>query len=362
MGGMWAQRMLLYAQHVWFTIPGVADVGPAYLMDGLRFSIPLLLFLTVHEFGHYFAARHHRVSATLPFFIPVPFGIGTMGAVIAIREALPSTRKLFDVGAAGPLAGFVVALGALVWGLATLPGLDYLQAMPGHEWILDYIARHGAYPAHAPAGTDPLRVGPTLLFTFLARLFPNVPPTFELYHFPVLFAGWMGLFFTALNLLPVGQLDGGHVVYSLFGPRLHARIARATVLLLMLSGGVGTAAYFVPIFDGLYWGGAWVVWLALAALYVFLLRAMFGPSPRRVAPLLAGLLGLVALAVWVGPALTRYSYGFWLVWAFLLVRFIRVDHPPVLHPQPLTPARRVLGYVCLALLVLCFSPTPLQGG
>ena len=363
MGGLWAGRDLLYAADAWMAWPDLGlFIGPSYLLDGLRFSVPFLLFLTVHEFGHYFAARRHRVSTSLPFYIPVPFGIGTLGAVIAIREPIPTTRKLFDVGAAGPLAGFVVALAAFVYGLATLPGPEYFAQMSGHEWLQGYLAQHGTYPQTWPEGTDPQRLGRSLLVAGLVRLFPGVPPFFEIYHHPVVLAGWMGLFFTALNLLPVGQLDGGHVVYSLLGPRLHARIARATVLVLMLSGGIGLAAYAVPLIEAWQAGAGVATWIGLAAFYALLLRPMFGPSPRVVLPVAGGLLALAALAVWLGPPVTQYAHGPWLIWAVLLVRFVRVDHPPVLRPERLTPARRVLAVVCLVLLALCFIPAPIQGG
>ena len=124
----------------------------AAILNGLRFAGSLLLFLTIHEFGHYFAARYHGVRVSLPYYIPFPLigSIGTFGAVIRIREPLPSTTKLFDIGAAGPLAGFVPALGILLYALATLPTPDYLLSQPGHELLKAYILEYGRFP-NAPA-------------------------------------------------------------------------------------------------------------------------------------------------------------------------------------------------------------------
>lgn len=361
-GMQWAQRDLLYVQDVWFTLGGF-PIGPAALMDGLRFAVALLLFLTVHEFGHYLAARRHGISVTLPYYIPLPLiAIGTLGAVIRIREPIPRTRQLFDVGAAGPLAGFVAALGILLYGLATLPPPTYLDAMSGHEWIQAYIAQHGTYPPAPPAGTDPLSVGGTLLFDALARLFPYVPPPFELYHYPVVFAGWLGLFFTALNLLPAGQLDGGHVTYSLFGRRWHARLARATVSVLMVSGGVGAVTFLAPMLEAYQPGLSVATWVGLAAIFALLVQRMSPYLPfARVALWAGGVLAAVGVIVALGGRVSQYGAGMWLFWAFLIVRFIRVDHPPVLYPEKLTPGRRVLGYLCLAILVLCFAPRPFFG-
>ena len=209
-------RFLYYSEvGRWFTVFGY-QLNLSFLYDGFLFGASLLAFLTVHEFGHYFAARYHSVRTSLPYFIPVPFalnGIGTFGAVIRIRQQVPSMRKLFDIGSAGPLAGFVVALGVLLLGLATLPGLDYVMGLPGHESLKAFVQANGRFPdvlARPESGGSQivLVVGNTPLYWLLTQFFSDVPPMWEMYHYPLLFAGWLGLFFTALNLLPVGQLDG----------------------------------------------------------------------------------------------------------------------------------------------------------
>ena len=240
-GGQWVNRVLHYEAQGETLSLLFTTVPMGWVVDGLRYAIPLLGFLTVHEFGHYFAARYHRVRTSLPYYIPFPFnGIGNFGAVISIRQAVPSTRKLFDIGVAGPLAGFVVALGALLYGFVTLPPPEYLLDLPGHEALKEHIRQYGTFPDTPPepsGGALVIVVGQTPLFWLLSQFFAHVPPMYEVYHYPVLFAGWLGLFFTALNLLPVGQLDGGHVLYALLGATWHRRLAQAFVMLLLFSGG-----------------------------------------------------------------------------------------------------------------------------
>src|SRR6185369_1365249 len=168
--------------------------NPHVIAEGATFSASLLAILFSHEMGHYLACRYYKVSATLPYFIPAPpiFLAGTFGAFIKIRSPIPTRRALFDIGLAGPLAGFVVALPVSVMGL--------LAMSPG-----------GAPPDHAIFFNDPL------LFRLLAKLLgvpldPNAPTT------PYYMAAWIGLLVTSLNLMPVGQLDGGHGTFAVFGP------------------------------------------------------------------------------------------------------------------------------------------------
>lgn len=342
---------------------GALLLSPAFLLDGLRFGFSLLLFLTVHEFGHYFAARRHGVDTSLPYYLPLPLlGIGTLGAVIRIREPIPNLKKLFDIGAAGPLAGFVVALGVLLYALATLPPPTYLLDIGGHEAIKQYIEQYGRFPDQMPAAAEApggaYVVGQTPLYWLLMQLFPNVPPMYEMYHYPVLFAGWLGLFFTALNLLPIGQLDGGHILYALAGPVWHARLARGFVLLLLLSGSIGFIEDAAPWLYAQYPLLGRLSWFILAGvLYLYLIR-IFEGDQRATGVALLGLVALTALATWIGPAATRYGYIGWFVFGLLIVFLIRVEHPPVLYREPLTPARRVLALLSILVFVLCFSIRP----
>jgi membrane-associated protease RseP (regulator of RpoE activity) len=333
---------------------------PTFLTDGVLYAVPFLLFLTVHEFGHYTTARLLKTRVSLPYYIPLgPLGFGTLGAVIRIREPLRRTRQLFDIGAAGPLAGFVVALGALVVGALTLPPPEYLLDVLGHEGVVRHLVETGSFPPFRPEAVEPgtmaFVLGDTPLFHLVNGLaYAPVSPD-EVIHYPVLLAGWLGLFFTALNLLPVGQLDGGHVVYALFGPAVHGVVARVTVLLLLLSGAVG----LVGDLEGA--APAWQVWLGLALVVSLALAKLFEGDWRIVGPGVAVVVGLAALLVFVVPGLgAEVGWTGWLVWVGLLLFVVRVDHPPVLVPEPLTTGRKVLGYLCLVIFALCFSIQPIQ--
>ncbi len=186
---------------------------PWALFSGVPFSFALLAILGSHEMGHYLLARYHGVRATLPYFIPFPHPlIGTLGAVIRIRSPIPSRNALLDIGAAGPFAGMAVAIPL---------------AMLGIHWS------HLVTLSQVQGG---LHLGEPLLFRLLVWWVKGpLPPDTTLYLHPVAFAGWLGFFVTALNLLPSGQLDGGHIAYALFGP-LHRTISRLTFLALLLLG------------------------------------------------------------------------------------------------------------------------------
>jgi len=159
---------------------------------GIPFSFSIMAILTCHELGHYFVSRKEGMITTLPYFIPVPFHLlGTFGAVIRMKSIVPSRRSLLKVGLAGPVAGFIVALPITVIGIA----LSDIRI--------------------APTGGDYLRLGDSLLFYFLTRIIhPSIPQGADLFLHPVAFAGWIGLLVTSMNLIPIGQLDGGHIAYG----------------------------------------------------------------------------------------------------------------------------------------------------
>jgi membrane-associated protease RseP (regulator of RpoE activity) len=238
--------------------------NPAYLLEGLPFSLTLLTILLAHEMGHYLAARYYRVDVTLPFFIPAPTLIGTLGAFIRIRSAILSKRILFDIGIAGPLAGFAV----LVWPLAI--GMSLSKVIPG-------IGSRG----ELIFGT------PLLIRLFELIIFPGVAAG-DIYLHPIARAAWVGLLATALNLLPIGQLDGGHVLYAFLGERTRL-LSRIFIGVLVLMG------IFVA-YSWLFWAailflfgmrhpaifdpntvGRTRTWLAVAALIIFLLSFTFAP-------------------------------------------------------------------------------------
>jgi membrane-associated protease RseP (regulator of RpoE activity) len=202
--------------------------APARLLLGIPFSFTLLLILLAHEMGHYLCCRYYGVRATLPFFIPAPTLIGTLGAVIRIKSPIRSRAALFDIGIAGPIAGFVVAVLTLVVALA---------------W---------SKPAVASTGPPDLELGYPLIFHVVHSLLPNriaLIPLHRLALHPIAVAAWVGMFATALNLLPSGQLDGGHMVYALW-PRAHRAVSWIVVLALVYLGW-----HFV----------GWRLWAALVA-------------------------------------------------------------------------------------------------
>ncbi|MEM9663439.1 MAG: site-2 protease family protein [Bacteroidota bacterium] len=362
-GGQFVARTLLYEATDLLSL----FTDPYFLLDGGLFAASLLGFLTVHEFGHYFAARHHRVSASLPYYIPFPpypfLSIGTFGAVIRIRQPIPSLRTLFDIGAAGPLAGFVVALGVLIYALVTLPPPEYLLDLEGHEALKAYILEHGAFPPERlDEGGDSMTIviGQTPLYWLLTRFVEHAPPMHEMYHYPVLFGGWLALFFTALNLLPVGQLDGGHILYALVGPRWHTRLARGFVLLLLTSGTIGFVTEGIPgLIQEAWWYGA-LGWLGLSVLLYLVLGRVFDRNQRRMAPAML-LIVFIAIAVQtIGGPLLSLGWSGWLFWVMLIAFVIRIEHPPVARREPLTTGRRVLAWLSILIFVLCFSLRPIS--
>ncbi len=352
---------------VWSAHAGesLADLDAAFFGEAASFAGALLFFLTVHEFGHYFAGRFHDVRTSLPYYIPLPMlGVGTLGAVIRIREQVPTLRKLFDIGAAGPIAGFVVAFVMLLIAFATVPGPEYVMTYEGHEALKDYVAEYNRFP-DAPLledGMTPgttIMVGQTLLYWLVGSAFPDAPPMYEMYHYPLLFASWLALFFTALNLLPVGQLDGGHILYALVGPEWHGYLARGFVVLLLLSGSVGLMAVDPDLISPWLRKLGPARWIALSGLLYLYLRRLFDRDHALIAPALVGIVVLTAIGIVIGPAVTQFGYSGWLVWSLLIVFVIKVDHPPVLYWEPLTPNRRLLGYVSILVFMLCFSIRPL---
>jgi membrane-associated protease RseP (regulator of RpoE activity) len=199
---------------------------PRRILDGVPFAFTLLAILGTHEFGHYFTARAYGASVSLPYFIPAPppFLFGTLGAIIRMRSPARDRNSLFDIAAAGPLAGLVVALPALWIGL----GWSKVAALPAGGSVI---------------------FGDSLLMRFMTWLaFGHLPPGHDVFVHPVALAGWVGLFVTALNLIPVGQLDGGRIAYALFGAR-HRQVSIATFLGLIALGAItGSANWFVWAF------------------------------------------------------------------------------------------------------------------
>jgi membrane-associated protease RseP (regulator of RpoE activity) len=209
------------------------------LRGGLPFAASLVSILFAHEMGHYLVARRHGVVATLPYFIPVPFGAGTLGAVIRMRSAIPSRRAALDIAAAGPIAGFVLAVPLLVWGLAHSEVREVPAAPVGSALVSPFaLVRALAEGKEVLSGAATTQFFGDSLVTVGARLLVHgeLPPGTDVFLHPVAFAAWLGLLVTTLNLVPLGQLDGGHVVYALLGRRGALAASRLVSLALLAAG------------------------------------------------------------------------------------------------------------------------------
>jgi membrane-associated protease RseP (regulator of RpoE activity) len=198
--------------------------NPLLILKGWSFAVPLLLILLCHEFGHYIESRISGIKVSLPYFIPGPTILGTFGAVIRSKSPFKNRKNLLDVGAAGPIAGFVVAVGAVILGLSFS---EIVEAVPEGS----------------------ITLGDSLIFRWLSLLImKDIPEGYDVLLSPTAFAGWAGILVTMLNLLPIGQLDGGHIMYALLGRR-QKRIAFITVLVL------------IPL--GIFLWPGWLVWVIL---------------------------------------------------------------------------------------------------
>lgn len=255
--------------------PSLGDVVSSWSFwaRGLWYSLTVLAILGCHEMGHYVACRYYRVDASLPYFLPAPAPLtGTLGAFIKIRSRIPSKVALFDIGIAGPIAGFVIAVPALFLGL-----------------MLSRVVR---LPEDV---SGMMELGEPLLFQLASSVvFGSIPEGWSINMHPMAFAAWFGLLATALNLFPIGQLDGGHISYAVLGRR-----------------------------------STWVT------------------------------MGMLAVAIF----LTTVSSS-WLVWAFLLIAMLFIvgpQHPPTLNDYtPLDPRRLWLAAFAVLMLILCFTPAPIE--
>ncbi|HYW69649.1 MAG TPA: site-2 protease family protein [Pyrinomonadaceae bacterium] len=275
-GGSWLAMPVAYVLTV-LRLVRFAFLHPVVLGDGLLFSGSLLAILVAHESGHYLFCRYYGVDATLPFFIPQPPLLipGTFGAFIRMKSPVPSRRALFDIGLAGPLAGFAVIVPVAFAAVLTL-----------HHAPL--VAGQGAPPGGVITFNDPL------LFRLIARWFRKDLDNSEANSFYL--AAWVGALVTSLNLMPVGQLDGGHGTFAVFGKTAHAWIARSVF-----------AGMIVLSLLGWLWHGS--------------------------------------------PA--------WFLFIVLLAFMLRVGHPQPQQMEPLGPARIIIGIVTLIVFALCFLPFPI---
>jgi membrane-associated protease RseP (regulator of RpoE activity) len=328
----WLHAILFILTFFTATVAGVGWViqDPFELTNlgfGLSYAVALLFVLTCHEFGHYFAARFHHVETSLPYYIPFPpiplfvlyQPFGTLGAVIRTREVPPSKKAMFDIGVAGPIAGFVASIFVLFIGFSTLPsvreGVSYIQSLQGHESFV--------YPALSDGAFS---FGQNALYWLFEKAIPNsqstfIPPMSEMYHFPFLCVGWFGLFITAMNLIPIGQFDGGHLIYTMFGDH-HRRIARF--------------AFFS------------LVAISLPAVADFIARSfIYFKDHEQIGQVIP---------------LAQYSWFGWFLWAMIANSVVKLYHPPVPDETPLDGQRMAVGWACIVIFVLCFSLVPFGGG
>ncbi len=331
-----------------------------YFVKGFEFSLPFLGILTVHEFGHYFTARYHQVKVSLPYYIPFWFGfvpglsIGTMGAFIRIREHISSRVRYFDIGISGPIAGFVIAVGVLWYGFTHLPPWEYVYQI--HPEYGEFASVDQAIKE-----TDGLtiRLGRNLLFSFFEAYVADsdlLPHKNEMIHYPWLLAGYLALFFTALNLLPVGQLDGGHVLFGLFGPKGHAVASRILFSAFVFYAGLGWISVNDLVDLSLNSLGRFLVSLTIYVYVLYICAFNMFKEPKNKL--------LFATAMLATQFVTNLffqieGYIGWLLFSVLIGRFLGIDHPPVQENETLSPGRKILGWIALIIFILCFSPQPL---
>jgi membrane-associated protease RseP (regulator of RpoE activity) len=292
---VWINILLFLVTVLTTMSSGALLLGKDFFLDffqilyGWQYSFAVLAILTFHEFGHYFAARWHKIRVTLPYYIPLflpAFNFGTLGAFIRIKSQIPNRKALLDVGVAGPLAGFVISLLCLIYGYSILP--DF-------QGIVAYVET--IHPWDMQGGAN-IILGKSILFSFFNDVIGGGRlPMNEIYHFPFIFAGWIGILVTAINLIPIGQLDGGHILYALIGNKA-----------------------------------------------------------RRV-----GLIAFSALFILNLYLLVEYLSAIWLLWIILILILIRFRHPPTMNEYiEITPVRKFLGWLCLLIFAICFIPMPLH--
>jgi membrane-associated protease RseP (regulator of RpoE activity) len=278
----WIEIFLLPIYYVEFIYDSIGLIfsHTVLLVYGLKFSLSLLFILTCHELGHYIACRIYRVDATLPFFLPTPPLIGpagTLGAFIKILSPLPSRKATFDIGVAGPIAGFIALIPISIIGFLTM---EFAPVQPLAE-----------------AKGDGSLFFSDALFTKLLAFFFNVDLSQPIYQNPFYFAAWIGLLVTALNLIPSGQLDGGHAVFSIFGRKIHGWTGKIAFVVMLVLSAIGLYVYSSP--------------------------------------------GTILFTVILGI-------------------MMRVGHPEPLDDSPLDSRRKVVAFLTLVIFILCFTPFPIQ--
>lgn len=322
-----------------------------YFLKSMHFSIPFIGILFVHEMGHLLTSIHHKVKSSLPYFIPGWLGflgapsIGTFGAIIQMKSFVNSRRKFFDIGVAGPIAGFVIALGVLYYGFTNLPEADYIYQI--HPEYLD-----PDFQGHtAEEGYINLRLGYNILFYLMEKGLADperMPNMYEVIHFPYLFAGYLALFFTALNLLPIGQLDGGHVIFGLF-PKFHKQISLIFFTAFVFYAGLGVISPYQDVNRLIF-----SIPLYIGFLYIIYSKTSLPNQTRWTIILLIAALQYATVYVWPD----NEGYSGWLLFAFLLGRLMGIEHPEVNGMRQMNQTRKIIGWLAILIFLLCFTPQP----
>ena len=263
--------------------------------SGISFSLSLMFILGSHEMGHYYYGKKYGILITPPYFIPVPppFIAGTMGAFIRIKSQITSKKALFDIGVAGPIFGIIAAIPVLII------GIKMSQVIPVQEITEGEV----------------IRLGDSLIFSFFVQMIHGtIEEGYDIFLHPAAFAGWIGLFVTALNLIPSGQLDGGHLVYSLFNKKIHSAVSHISILIIVILG-VGTEP-------------------------------------------LAALVTSAGIGINIPEYLIFNGWAGWIIWAFLLI-FMGAKHPPTIYEETdIGSVRKVVALITLLIFVGSFMPVP----
>ena len=263
--------------------------------SGISFSLSLMFILGSHEMGHYYYGKKYGILITPPYFIPVPppFIAGTMGAFIRIKSQITSKKALFDIGVAGPIFGIIAAIPVLIVGI----------------WMSQIV------PVQDIGEGEVIRLGDSLIFSFFVQMIHGtIEEGYDIFLHPAAFAGWIGLFVTALNLIPSGQLDGGHLVYSLFNKKIHSAVSHISILVIIILG-VGTEP-------------------------------------------LAALISSAGIGINIPGYLIFDGWAGWIIWAFLLI-FMGAKHPPTIYEETdIGSVRKVVALITLLIFIGSFMLVP----
>lgn len=327
----WLHILLFCCTFITTAIAGVQWANQDFLnleniSYGLEYSLLLLIFLSSHEFGHYIASRLHGVNATLPYYIPFPpipgfINFGTFGAVIKTKNVIPDKKALFDIGAAGPIAGFIMSMIFLIIGFWTLPAKEFIYSI--HP---EYLLYGGEIPKSG------IYFGDTLLFSAMAKLFVHgnswLPVMNEMYYYPLLNVGWFGLFVTTLNMLPFGQLDGGHIFYAMFGEK-QGKIGRVFLWFIIIVGFGSLLDTAYELFQTDYPNAFYLSIQSFMLSKLSFLKSIAAPYFQ--------------------------SWGGWLFWAIIAKFFLKIKHPYVGGDDDIGTVRKIIGWFTILILVLSFS-------